>query len=404
MVPIAMCAVLLDTEGALNDPIALRAGPLSIYPSDVLLVLVLGVIALQLAWGRARTNRWSAAWVGLLGLSCVSLVRGVLAVGVESAAASNRAILLTSCLGLFASMQSIPRDVIVRWITWSWVAAATAFGAEALRFLAEAGLGSFASESTRALNAPAALVVAQAGLLLYWYLRGRGGLRYVAVAPAALLVLVSQQRTVQLAGLVGLLAVIVLERPGQRIMRIAAVSLAGIALVVALINLNDGFAQSLDQAVSEPSRSDSTFAWRVSGWKFLAEEQVEGATVDLLFGDPAGADTERRARFSVGVRTTTASAHSQWFESLVEVGLVGLALTAIAMIGPLVVAARRRPIGIEPLTTAGAAALVFTLTYQVPASQAMLLGSLAALIGSRTPQGRPLTEPGSAPLATVIGQ
>jgi hypothetical protein len=47
---------------------------------------------------------------------------------------------------------------------------------------------------------------------------------------------------------------------------------------------------------------------------------------------------------------------------------------------------------------------VFTLTYQVPASQAMLLGSLAALIGSRTPQGRPLTEPGSAPLATVIGQ
>ncbi len=49
MVPIAMCAVLLDTEEALNDPIALRAGPLSIYPSDVLLVLILGVIALQLA-------------------------------------------------------------------------------------------------------------------------------------------------------------------------------------------------------------------------------------------------------------------------------------------------------------------------------------------------------------------
>ena len=402
MIPIAVTAVVLDTEGALNEPIAVTVGAFTTYPSDVVLVLALAVIAVQMACGRVRIRGWSAVWAGLFGLATVALIRGALVVGVESAVASNRAMLLTSCLGLFASLQSIHPEVTVRWITWSWVAAATAFGLEALFFLAGAGLGSFASNSTRALNAPAALIVAQAGLLLYWSLKDRGLLRYFTITPAALLVLLSQQRTVQIAGLVGVLVVILLERPGQRVMRIAAVALVGLASVTVLINVDEGFANSLNQAVSEPFRSDSTFAWRFSGWKSLAEEQAGDATTDLVFGDPAGAETERRVRYSVGVRTTTASAHSQWFESLVAVGVVGLALTAVAMIGPVVVAARRRPIGLEPLVTASAAALVFTLTYQVQASQAMLLGSLSALVGLRSPEGRPAAGPRSGPVGSAM--
>lgn len=404
MVPIVMTAVVLDTEGTLNDSIALNLGSTSIYPSDIVVALTISVIALQMACGRVRVRGWSAAWGALLTVSVVSIVRGVFEVGIEPAVASSRAMLLTSAVGLYASLQSIPKDVTIKWVTWSWSAAATAFGLEALVFVGRFGLGSFAATSERALNAPAALVVAQAGLLLYWHYRDRGMIRYSVLAVSMALVLVSQQRTVQVAALVGLLVIIMLERPGQRIMRIAALAIVCLGMVSVLVSVNDGFAASLDTSTSEPFESNSTIAWRFSGWQFIVEDQLDDATVDLLFGDPAGTDQERQAKFTVGVRTTTASAHSQWIESFRVVGVAGLILAVCVMFGPLVVAARRRPVELEALLTAGAVALVFTLTYQVPPSQALLMGSLAAVLSTTPLAGGAGRRSNAGPAPIPIGQ
>ena len=262
-----------------------------------------------------------------------------------------------------------------RWrsIELVWFVASAALAVVAVLFIARNGLGTYSSTGERPLNSGQALIVAQASLLALTTERS-GRWRLAAVGGFGLVVL-SQQRTVWMATLA--MALVLAYQPssdGNNAARrrtrlgLGSALLGSIALV--LFSPSE-LRNSLTTATSGISADNSTFSWRIEGWRFFFDEFGARSIADKLVGQPSGTTLERVINNVV----RTESAHNMYVQMLVTVGLVGLAALVI-----MFVIALRKSWRAQPVLAALIVGLcVFSIAYQIEAVQGIWIGFALSL-------------------------
>jgi hypothetical protein len=374
---IAPLVVAASVLAALDVDLRIPAGSVTIYPADLLLVLVVLSMGIGLLLGRLRPDRSTWPWLALLALLAVAVGRGIGEFGLERASNAARLFGLFLVTTTFVALQRHHLRRIATWVSGSLVVGAAVLSVSALIFLARNGLGTYGTDGRRALDSLGALLVGQA-ILVTLPRRDLSTLARWSVAATGVVVLVAtQQRTVTVAIVAGILVLVATAGRGTRAQALAGLGLGAIVIVIAIGSLT-GLSQSVREAANEPFQRDSTLEWRVKGWVELVRTQLDDSSIDLAIGDPAGEGTARRIRIDGQLREVQFSAHSQWVSTFVALGIVGLVIWSAAIAWIVWRSARLRLPELAGWYAAGAAALAFSATYQLSADQGLILGLLAA--------------------------
>jgi hypothetical protein len=301
-------------------------GAISLYPADLLCAALLGGLSIRVVSGHRPVGR--SRWLVAIpaGLLVLNLVRGR-SLGVQLAVNSSREMLVfLAILTFFTTCRRTER--LTRSFTGAALVGAGSIGVAVLLNVLRSGLLPFDRDvDGRPVNSVGALMVA-VGLLCLLAVPGRLSslARVVAVAAAAGLVLVSGQRTVWAATAVGVLALTLTASLAsaavirRRIGRVTAVAVLG--LVALLVIGPPVIRRNVSAVFHDASLDQGSFGWRVQGWIALVVRQVKGPRVDLLLGSPAGTPMDRAIGPAGNV--VTVAAHSEYVQSFVQLGLVGL--------------------------------------------------------------------------------
>ncbi len=353
-------------------------GGFSVYVGDAASAALLVALGIQLLAGRPL-RRPAFGWAGLLLLAGLALLRGLGTFGVELVVRSYRSEIALLAAGLFFAAQQIPAQRVELFLRRTWTAIAIFMSAVAILFLLRFGLNSSVASRDRPLNAQQALFITQA--IFFLLVRGRQGKFNWLAAFFGLIVLLSQQRTVWIATLLGIFALWSVLAPSGRLKQRVSVGVGAlVALLVALWTVlsSSQAGLALQKAVSE----DGTFLWRVEGWNVLLSQQFHGPGLNLVLGNPAGKGAERR----IFDQLITVSAHSQWITEMLAGGILAVILFGLVTVVPLSKTWRRdlRLRIPSPLLAVTVVAMTFTISYQLGPEQGVLFGLLGAGIGTHT--------------------
>jgi hypothetical protein len=352
-------------------------GGFAVYIGDASSAALLTALGIQLLAGRPL-KRPAFGWAGLLLLAAMALLRGLGTFGVEIVLRSYRNDISLLAAGLFFAAQQIPAQRVELFLRRTWEAIAIFMSAVAILFVLRFGLNSSVASRDRPLNAQQALFITQA--IFFLLVRGRQGKSNWLAAYFGLIILLSQQRTVWVATLLGIFALWSVLAPSGRLKQRVSVGVGAlVALLVALRTVlsSTQAGTALQKAVSE----DGTFLWRVEGWNVLLSQQVTGSGFNLLLGNPVGKGAERR----IFGQLITVSAHSQWITEMLAGGIVAVILFGLVTVVPLSKTWRRdlRLRIPSPLLAVTVVAMTFTISYQLGPEQGVLLGLLGAGIGTQ---------------------
>jgi hypothetical protein len=374
---VAPLVVATSVLASLDVDLRIPAGSVTVYPADLLLVVIALSTGIGLLLGRLRPHRSTWPWLALLVLLAVAVGRGIGEFGLERASNAARLLGLFLVTTTFIALQRHHLRRIADWTGHSLVAGAAVLSVSASLFLIRNGLGTFGTDGRRALDSLGALLIAQAVLVTLARRDLSAGIRWTTASIGIVVLVATQQRTVAVAVVAGVLVLVATAGRGTRAQTLAGLGLGAVVVVVAVGSLT-GLSQSVRVAANEPFQRNSTFNWRVQGWAELIRVQLDDSDIDLAIGDPAGEGTARRIRIDGQVREVQVSAHSQWISTLVALGVVGLAAWSAAVAWIVWRSARLRLPELAGWYAAGAAALVFSVTYQLSADQGLIIGLLAA--------------------------
>jgi hypothetical protein len=353
------------------DPgISASMAGINVHPLDGVVAVLVGVMTLRLVSGRIRLAL--PLWL-VAALSAVVVVRGVDLFGLQQGANAARSLVYLVVVMMFAAMLGRSAWPTLRRVLPVVGVVVAAVGS--IR-LAQHGLGSYAAGGERALNAPQALIVAQASVV---YLASPERRRDVWLAAGMLaVVFASQQRTVW-ATTVVMIAVVVFRaghlgnRSSTRIIRLAAA--AGVLGVVGLLMFGPAELQtSTSTAIDTASTTSGTFGWRIDGWIALLEQYGDKPSQDQLIGQPSGTGYARQ----IGAGVVEVSPHNMYLTLLLSVGAVGL-----FMFGWLLLIAMRQSRDVVPLMALLVGLLVFGIGYQWTAQDGAVLGAALGLAHAR---------------------
>jgi O-antigen ligase len=346
---------------------ALTAGGLSLYPSDIVLVVLALVV---LVTPRPYTPGRRALLV-LVALAVFATLRGLAAFDLQTAGNSARAFLSTLvpwAFGMWCLEAHRPEGLERLARAWRW--AALFLMGSAVVYFARNGLGTYSTSGDRALNSPQTLVVASAALMSLMFTRGRGAAWFAMAAFA--IVLASQQRTVWAATLAGMAGFVLATRRSANTDRRSAVRMlvggATAATVVLLVAAPSDLRRSLSESTSSISTDSGTFGWRVDGWLDLLDTYSDTPLFDQTVGSPAGSGFGR----TVFGREITVSPHNMYLTVLISLGALGLAALIVAYLTAFRRTRRGPARGLIWFIT------VYSIGYQIDPSLALLLGALLA--------------------------
>lgn len=380
--------------GDLNDfgTPSLHVGGLNLSVTDFLVMPAAVAVAVNLL---RHPRMRSSLPRGVLWLLCAvvlgSLLVGAAAHGLEAAGNDARMpflhVLVAALYVVTVHTGRDLTDVVVR----IWTTVAFVYVLNAVAWWSEFGFGSSSAEvlvgghlvGSRGLPAVAAFIIAQAAVMLLVVRRARP--RTTLVTCALLLaVLLLQQRTVWIAA-AAMLGCWLLLRPG----RVMHKTITGVAVILSATAA--GFVAAamrgdrLTTDLAESASDDSTWEWRVSGWRQLIGG-LHGMG-DWLFGLPFGSGYDR---FVDGV-ITGVNPHSYYVLMLLRVGLLGLALMSVIIIASLRAYDRKTSVGLLMWLLA-AGELVYSLTYEPALPDGLLLG-LMVRYAAQSRTGPPLPVP-----------
>ena len=384
---------LFAFETIFGAPAGLNLSGILVYPRDGVFLAMAVAGGVRFAIDRRRGHRSDWAWWAFLLLAVLSLVRGVQALGADRAGNDFRGIFyLLAGVTFFATHRSdrrLVRDVLDVWIGVALVLVLVGL-ARATGVQVGVAIEQQPFLNGRALYAWPALLIGQAALISYF--AEPLGLRWARVRglPQCLCylflagVLIFRHRTVWVAMMVSLVALWTVLRPvrgpaPERLGRSLAGLVVGIVLVtlVALTGAGETFRSDVARSAESATSEESTFVWRVEGWKDLLESQGADGS-GLVFGAPYGSGYQRRV-FGAAVNY---SPHSWYVQTIARVGLVGLGCMIMA-VWKLFRAGRSA--GLLPRNLGAVMVLssvVYGIAYQPPETQGILLG-LVALGGRR---------------------
>lgn len=386
----------------LRDPVlsvGLRVGGYDLALLDALAVVMLaGAVVHGLV-----TKRGGAHVVLLLvlgALLAVNVLRGVAAFGLQQAVNESRQwfyLLATVAFGVTLPLRDVRRWRQFAVLSAGWLVLVAVVG------LLDTGVQPATAPiqvdgqlmDPRPVTAPGALLLAEALLLVL----ARSRNRYRALVSAAALggtLLVLQHRTVWIAALAALLYLTAVALRGDRRARLAALVAAGAVTVAALTAFLTGTAQRSAVAVSAENvaAADNTFIWRVTGWRELLQAPTD--VTKVVFGDPFGSGFRR----VISGQLVTVSPHSQYVETLLRFGVVGLALS----VGVFLLAWRGAPAAAGTIGASPAAlrallmvAALYGIAYRLDPLQGLLIGTVLGLASAAGDERQPL--PGHRSLA-----
>lgn len=397
---VALTATSTDLRAPLFAPV-ISAGGLQLGLIDALATVMLLSAGCRLAVGRGPRGAPLAAIYVLVGLLAVNLLRGTASFGLQLAVNEARSWIYLLAAVTFCAAAPV---LDARWWTTiglsycAWMVCWTAAGLKATGLRPATSYVEVGGVLTdpRPVTAAAAVVLAQIMLVLI----ALGTLRRNTLVAATLAVtlIALQHRTVWFAALGGLayLGLGALRDGGRG--RLAAVLTGAAAATGTLVLLLTGVAQRSAVAVSAENvtASDNTFAWRVTGWVELLQDQT--TAIRVLIGRPFGEGFRR----VIGGQVIAVSPHSHYVETVLRFGLLGLVASIVLVgltwrgVGRLGPAARAPRSVLIVLT-------VFAITYRCDPIQGILLGTLLGLC-PRPERGvaQPSLPPGQARVPVAV--
>ncbi len=391
--PTAAVAVLLLVELGLATGVApaISLGAIALYPGDLLAAAL--AVAAAIRWRRRAGDRHlKGLLLAFIALLSLSVVRGVVAFGLEESVAAARELLgFATAAAFFSTVSTTPR--LIRSVrTWLLAASAVVL-AGALGFWVERGFGTYQGSGERALNAQQALIVLMAVVVTIIFPLFRGPILRWAVPAAGVVVLVlSTQRTVWAAAAVAT-AVLMSARPGGRaraeVNRARLLALGAVLAVVLLVAAGPQGARSdLTTGYERATGEETTFSWRLEGWSALLERQLSGTLVDLVIGSPSGTGEAR----VINGATVEVGAHSMYVSTFTMTGIIGIALLVWAYLAAFVACRRRL---LSNSTFVGQAAVLFMVLlaldltffvgYPSAAISGLILGLACGFAGAALP-------------------
>ena len=300
----------------------------SIYSDDIACVILLcaGCISIM-RWQKRPSRDWWFA-LGLFSLTIFNLVRGASEFGLKPAGNGIRGLvyLIIPPIALMLLRPAIRLDPIrlAKWLTLAGVAFAAIGLCRWAGILPSPEWTSQENlrEIPRVLNAEYAMVLGQALLAVLGLQIARGfkwwGLVLAGSFGTELLFL--QHRSVWVATTVGLIWLII--RTVTLSKRLWVGAAAGAFLAVGIWSaLTPGALSSvrglIEANVEETQRSDSSWAWRTSGYEEAVNRTLSGTTEEVLLGPPAGRNLGASANLA------SVSIHDRYVDTLAYYGIFG---------------------------------------------------------------------------------
>lgn len=369
-------------------------GSLAIYASDLATIALLAATALRPIL-RVRRRQISGPLLLLVVLTLLGFARGYRAFGLQTAGNNAREMLAFGAAALFFSTVVITPEFVATLRRWFTIASLVLFAITAV-FLLQNGFGSYSIDGQRSLDSRDALVLMFAIVIAVVIPYGRTRTRNLAFpVVGALVLIISLQRSVVLAGAVALIVIVLFggrarTRRSSRSTRFL-IATGGLAVAVLILAGPTGLDQDFGTAVETSTIQGGTFNWRLEGWQILVERQITGSTPNLMVGNPAGTGS---ARVIEGELVQVAP-HSHYVSLLQSVGVVGLGV----MIWLLVATFRRNVVNLRSTLTFTAtvgllfAALLaalstFFVSYSVGIVGGLVVGLAVSLawFGARDPE------------------
>jgi hypothetical protein len=324
-------------------PIVTFSG-LSVYPADLITLVLFAVGALEFAQLRANLGGWLAPWV-LFGVCiAVSLFLGVAAFGPGTAINAARVFLyfffaMTWALAVRPDRLRLHTVSLV--LGWALVLVALyhgfsyGFGGPASSTAISNGF----VQSGRVLIGTQAMVLLLCAATVFLGRSRLGKVRSQFSAISSLVfggvVLIAQHRSVWISCAVGMVAVFIWS--GRKEARRRAFVLLAIGAWLALVGWAFGFLDG-SEWVGEAS-STKTYDWRTSGWRALITQAIARGPFNVVFGDPFGGSASLR---QVGTgQMTSVSAHNWYLDLFLNLGVIGLITLLLIFVAAL---AKSRPL------------------------------------------------------------
>ena len=359
-------AALLTAAAVLQSfsiPGAVELLGVQVYLLDGVCIALLVAVLLRLgqAW------RVGLPIVGLALLAAIAALRGISIFGTQPALNSARA--------LFYPIVAITYcNVCIRDRCWEtvqrlWRLLALPLVGVAAVFLLRHGLGSYASDGTRALNASQTLLLGQAAVIGLADMRTRPEKLFVAICFGV--VFLTQQRTAWAATIAALAFVALLSRSlgSREVTRRLRIGLfSGFVAVIALLLFGpSGLRSSVGEATSTASTKTGTLGWRIDGWIALMKSFGRKPLEDKFIGQPAGTGFDRVLKEG----TVTVSPHNMYLFVLLSLGVLGLVLFLV-IVGRAIYRAHAASIVLFALLCG---LLVYSVDYQLAPEQGLVIGA-----------------------------
>lgn len=388
---VGLAMALLAYEATFGAVPGVEVAGTAVYARDAVFLVILTAGAMRVAMRKSRPERKGVggwAWRALLLLVSLSLVRGLQSYGANLAGNDFRPTfyVLAGVIGV----ATWPRDsTCVRDVVDMWIGAALLLVAIGMARAVGVTIGLPVDEQPflngRPLYAWPTLVIAQAALLSFFAvpLKSRWaavpGLPYVFVIAVVLF----RHRTVWATMVIALVAMWTVLRPdrapGDK--RVdhqwsGIVVAAGVLVLVLLTGKGASLERDLTASTRTATAQDSTFLWRVEGWKALLRAQ-KADPQDLVLGIPYGAGYHREV-FDAEVEY---SPHSWYVQTVSRIGALGCGFLIIVLAQLF---RRGRAQGLLPRNLGALlvlSAAVYGIAYYPPEVEGILLGLVTLAAG-----------------------
>lgn len=374
-----------------HPPPIITAGGLSITSIDIITLILFVVGLLEFAQLRDNLQGWLIPWLFLGAVIAVSLLRGAATFGLGSATNEGRAevwffFAMTWALSVRPERLRLRTASLV--VGWALVLIALyhaikyGIGGPASRVVVGEDGSSRGGRVLIAGQAVALLLCA--GTVFFGMHRAETGRSRYAWSSIVFLgvVLISQHRSVWVAGFLGTIAVMISargKRAGGRAFTLVAVG--------AWVAFTGWVVQNVGRGVVESALNTDTLDWRTTSWQVLISQAIDRGPLTIAIGEPFGSGFLRQ----MGPRVSGVQAHNWYVELFLRLGIMGLIAFVAILIGAVLKAQARFPEWTFVLVAAGIYSSAYPLEWFLAPWLAVAI--VVALGGGGSVQGAPVSIP-----------
>lgn len=340
---------------------------LSIGIADIVTLILFVVGVLEFTQLQSNLRVWLIPWLFLGVLIALSLLRGAATIGLGAATNDARGVLwvyFAMTWALATRPERLKLHTVSLVLGWMLVLVAIYHavkygigGPTTVRLSAD---GSHRPNRILVAGQAATLLLCAGTVFLNTGDPRKGRTRYIGSAAVFLgVVLVSQARSVWLAGLIGMTAVLIFSKKGRVSGRARGRALALLAAGAWLAFVGWTF-RSAGNGVFDAAVNSDTLDWRASGWQLLVSDAIARGPVTVAIGEPFGSGFLRKVASgaSVGVQP-----HNWYVQIFLQLGIIGLMVFVGLLMAAVVQSRTTSPVWMFSLVAVGAYATAYAIDW-----------------------------------------